>query len=146
MARVLPRRLAPVLPTTYSTTYLRSSKAPSNTRRHSKSLHHPCGHCEIFAAAAPRRAWILVSESISGLPLSRPVSVIGLAGLYPTNNLIDRSLILGSARTHSSLPCLSGSRPQFRDGKHHFHKILSVIGRSPSKRHTQTGLFPLSRD
>ena len=30
-------------------------------------------HCEIFAPAASRRTWILVSESISGLPLSRPV-------------------------------------------------------------------------
>ena len=135
MARVLPRRLAPVLPTTYSTTYLRSSKAPSNTRRHSKSLHHPCGHCEIFAAAAPRRAWILVSESMSGLPLSRPVSVIGLAGLYPTNNLIDRSLILGSARAHSSISCLSGSRPQFRGREYHI-PYLSLIGSlASSKRH-----------
>ncbi len=34
-------------------------------------------HCEVFAPAAPRRAWTRVSESISGQPLPRPVLVVG---------------------------------------------------------------------
>jgi len=51
------------------------------TRKHSEFLRHTCVHCEIFAPAASRRTWILVSESISGLPLSRPVPIIGLSGL-----------------------------------------------------------------
>ena len=62
--------------------------------RHSESLPHTCVHWEIFAPAAPRGAWILVSESISELPLSRLVRIIGSPGYYPSNNLIRRSLIL----------------------------------------------------
>ena len=69
-------------------------KLPPEWRKHSESLHHTCVHCEIFAPAASRRTWILVSESISGLPLSRPVLIIGLPGCYSSNNLISRSLIL----------------------------------------------------
>ena len=101
MARVLPRRLAPVLPTTYSWSGLDSTKVSSKKRRHSESLHHACAHCESFATAASRRTWILVSESISGLPLSRPVPIIALPGFYPSNKLIGRSPILSSIRAHS---------------------------------------------
>ena len=36
--------------------------------------------------------------SISGLLLSEPVPVTGLVGLYPANNLIGRSPILGPYR------------------------------------------------
>ncbi len=50
--------------------------------------------CEIFAAAAPRRAWDLVSVPISGLPLSWPAPVKGLVSHYLTNNLIGRGPIL----------------------------------------------------
>ncbi len=44
--------------------------------------------------AAPRRAWTLVSVSISGLPLSWPIPVKGLVSHYLTNSLIGRSPIL----------------------------------------------------
>ena len=80
-------------------------------RKHSEFLRHTCVHCEISAPAASRRTWILVSESISELPLSRLVQIIGLSGRYPGNNLIRRSPILERGlliRGHSSTPCLSG--------------------------------------
>ena len=81
--------------------------------KHSESPPHACAHWEVFAPAASRRTWIHVSESISGLPLSRPVPVlqgyiqpnlgrrpfIGLRVRCTLNSLIGRSLILGSART-----------------------------------------------
>ena len=113
MARVLPRRLAPVLPTTYSSSVLNWRKASPSMGKHSESPPHACAHWEVFAPAASRRTWIHVSESISGLPLSRPVpdlqsdaqpnleqhSFIGLRVRHTLNSLIGRSLILGSART-----------------------------------------------
>ncbi len=36
---------------------------------HSMYPYRSCLHCRVFAPAAPRRAWIRVSESISGLLL-----------------------------------------------------------------------------
>ena len=51
-------------------------------------------HCEVYAPAAPRRAWLHVSEAISGLLLSQPIRIIALEGLYPPNRLIRRSPIL----------------------------------------------------
>lgn len=47
-------------------------------------------HCKVFAPAAPRRAWIRVSESISGLLLPQPVRITGLQVHYTRNNLIRR--------------------------------------------------------
>ena len=70
---------------------------------HSKSLakakhlgfpYHTFVHCKVFAPAAPRGAGTRISVSLSGLPLSRPVLILGLVGRYPTNSLISRRLIL----------------------------------------------------
>jgi hypothetical protein len=88
-------------------------KSPLHNRKHSESLRHTFVHCGIFAPAAPRRTWILVSESISGLPLSRPVQIIALPGRYPNNKLICRSPILCSVRYHSRTSCLFGVSPTF---------------------------------
>ncbi len=44
---------------------------------HSRFPYRCFQHCKVFAPAAPRRAWIRVSESISGLLLSQPVPVVG---------------------------------------------------------------------
>ncbi len=93
VAQVLPRRLAPVLPTTYSPRYLLLTKAHT-LYEHLGSPYHTFVHCKGFAPAAPRGARTSISVSFSGLPLSRPLSIFGLVGLYPTNNLIDRQLIL----------------------------------------------------
>ena len=93
MALVLPRRLAPVLPTTYSPRYLLLAKA-HEIHEHLGSPYHTCVHCKGSAPAAPRRAGTSFSVSLSGLPLSRPVSIIGLVVHYTTNYLINRQLIL----------------------------------------------------
>ena len=93
MALVLPRRLAQVLPTTYSSCYLHITKALLKAR-HLGSPYHTFVHCKGFAPAAPRRARASISVPFSGLPLSRPLSIIGLVSHYLTNNLIDRQLIL----------------------------------------------------
>jgi hypothetical protein len=42
-------------------------------------------HCKGFAPAAPRKAWGIVSVPISGLPLLRPLSIIGLVSHYLAN-------------------------------------------------------------
>ncbi len=93
MALVLPRLLAPVLPTTYSPSYLRLAKAHV-IHEHLGFPYHTFVHCKGFAPAAPRRARTSISVSFSGLPLSRPVRILSLVGHYPTNNLIRRCLIL----------------------------------------------------
>ncbi len=92
MALVLPRLLAPVLPTTYSPSYLHLAKAQV-ILEHLGFPYHTFVHCKGFAPAAPRRAGTSISVSLSGLPLSRPVRIISLVGHYPTNNLIRRCLI-----------------------------------------------------
>ncbi len=93
MALVLPRRLAPVFPTTYSYRYLLYTKAHT-MYEHLEFPYHTLVHCKGFVPAAPRRARVSVSVPFSGLPLSRPLQIIDLVGLYPTNNLICRHLIL----------------------------------------------------
>ncbi len=93
MALVLPRRLAPVLPTTYSPRYLLLAKAHA-THEHVGSPYRTFVHCKGSAPAAPRRAGTSISVSLSGLPLSWPVPIIGLVGRYPTNYLIGRRPIL----------------------------------------------------
>ncbi len=78
---------------------------------HSGSPYRAFAHCKVFAPAAPRRAWNLVSDSISGLWLSPPVPIIGTVGRYPTVYLIGRSHILWrrsiSYSLHSSIGVLS---------------------------------------
>ena len=69
---------------------------------HSEFPYHTCVHCKGFAPAAPRRAWNLVSDSISGLLLSQPVPIIGTVGRYPTVYLIGRSHILWRRSVSSS--------------------------------------------
>ncbi len=93
MALVLPRRLAPVLPTTYSKSYLHLTKAQAMLE-HEGSPYHTCVHCKGFVPAAPRRAGTSISVSLSGLPLSWPVQIFGLVVRYTANNLICRRPIL----------------------------------------------------
>ena len=93
VALVLPRRLAPVLPTTYSPSYLHLAKAHA-LHEHLGSPYHTFVHCRGFAPAAPRRAGTSILVSLSGLPLSRPVRIKGLVVHYTANSLIRRRLIL----------------------------------------------------
>ncbi len=67
----------------------------SKDQRHLGFPRHACAHCGVFAPAAPRRAWGLVSVPISGLRLPSPVPVVGLVVRHTTNSLIGRSPILG---------------------------------------------------
>ncbi len=115
MALVLPRRLAPVLPTTYSPSYLHLAKAHA-VREHWGFPYHTCVHCKGFAPAAPRRAGTSISVSLSGLPLSWPVLIFGLVVRYTANYLISRRPILWHefGRTHHSRLCsLSGVNHSF---------------------------------
>jgi len=92
---VLPRRLTPDLPPAYSPAFLQRGKAPlRGTRGDPVTVSRiplgvggllPSPICGGFAPGAPHRAWALVSGPIWGLPLSRPLPVIGLAGRYPAN-------------------------------------------------------------
>ena len=57
---------------------------------HSNYPYHTLVHCKGFLTAAPLRARDLISVPFSGLPLSRPVPIAGLVGIYPANYLIGR--------------------------------------------------------
>lgn len=107
---MLPRLLAPVLPTAYSPRYLPLAKAHA-LHEHLGFPYHTFVHCKGFAPAAPRRARTSISVSFSGLPLSRPVWILGLVSHYLTNNLIHRRLILWrnlSKIIHSRIYLISG--------------------------------------
>ena len=76
----------------------------SSHREHSNYPYRAFAQCKGFLTAAPLRARDLISVPFSGLPLSRPVSIVGLVGRYPTNYLIDRRLI--DARLHTACVCI----------------------------------------
>ncbi len=139
MAPVLPRRLAPVLPTTYSSRYLHLTKAYPEGK-HLGFPYHTFVHCKGFAAAAPLRARVLISVPFSRLRLSSPLLIFGLVSLYLTNNLISRQLILehyfsrkGRSSTNSlsgfshSFPWLSQTQGQIID------VLLSLLPVSPKR-------------
>ncbi len=92
MGHVLPRRLARVLPPIYSKSFLHLIKA-NGFHLHLDYPYHSFLHCKGFSPAAPRKARDLISVPFSGLLLPQPVQIIGLVGLYPTNNLIRHRLI-----------------------------------------------------
>jgi len=81
------------LPTSYSPSYLDLIKEFVE-RTHSGCPCRAFAHCKVCAPAALRRAWLHVSEAISGLSLSRPVRIIGLLSFYLNNSLIRRSPIV----------------------------------------------------
>ena len=78
---------------------------------HSEFPYRTVVQCKVFAPAAPRRARILVSESVSGLLLSQPVPIIGTVSHYLTVYLIGRSHVLWRWRVsdfrHSRLEAVS---------------------------------------
>ncbi len=77
---------------------------PMLMHEHVGSPYHTFVHCKGSAPAAPRRAGTSISVSLSGLPLSRPVPIVGLVGHYPTNNLIGRHPILRREFQIQSIP------------------------------------------
>ncbi len=56
---------------------LKSQEKTGSYPSHLEFPGHDFSHCQVFAPAAPRRVWIRVSESISGLCLPTPVRVDG---------------------------------------------------------------------
>ncbi len=112
---VLPRRLAPVLPTTYSPSSLHLTKALP-LAKHLESPYHAFAHCKGSVTAAPLRARTSISVSFSRPRLSSPLLIVGLVSRYLTNSLISRRLILRpdvSRKKHSSTNSLFSFRLSF---------------------------------
>ena len=129
MALGLPRRLAPVLPTIYSPSFLRLAKAYSKSK-HLGFPYHAFAHCKDFAPAAPLRARTLISVSFSRWGLSSPLLILGLVSLYLTNSLISRRLILWrflSGKEHSSAFLLSGFNLSFPRVSQTKGQIIDVL-------------------
>ncbi len=61
---------------------------------HAASLRQAFAHCAKFPTAASRRSLDRVSVPVWLIILSDQLSIEGLVGHYPTNNLMDRGLIL----------------------------------------------------
>ena len=129
MALVLPRRLAPVLPTTYSPSSLHLAKALPEVK-HLESPYHTFVHCKESLAAALLGARVSVSVPFSGLGLSSPLLIKGLVSHYLTNSLISRRLILWpwvSKKIHSSILFLSGFTLSFPRLSQTIRQIIDVL-------------------
>ena len=103
---------------------------------HSMSPYRSCLHCRVFAPAAPRRAWIRVSESISGLLLPQPVLITGLTVRYTGVNLIRRRPIQRrylSTTKHSSTSDPSGIIPSFPGLSRTLGQVIHVLLSSPPR-------------
>ena len=61
---------------------------------HAAWLHQACAHCAIFPTAASRRSLGRVSVPVWPIILSNRLPIVALVGLYPTNKLMGRGLIL----------------------------------------------------
>ncbi len=61
---------------------------------HAVLLDQACAHCPIFPTAASRRSLGRVSVPVWLIVLSDQLWIVALVGLYPTNKLIQRRLIL----------------------------------------------------
>ncbi len=61
---------------------------------HAVLLDQACAHCPIFPTAASRRSLGRVSVPVWLVVLSDQLWIVALVGLYPTNQLIQRRLIL----------------------------------------------------
>ena len=61
---------------------------------HAVLLDQACAHCPIFPTAASRRSPGRVSVPMWLAILSDQLKIVALVGLYPTNKLILRGLIL----------------------------------------------------
>ncbi len=61
---------------------------------HAALLRQGCPHCAIFPTAASRRSLGRVSVPVWLIILSDQLTILGLVGLYPTNYLMVRGLIL----------------------------------------------------
>ncbi len=60
---------------------------------HTALLRQAFAHCAKFPTAASRRSLDRVSVPVWLIILSDQLSVLGLVGRYPTNNLMERGLI-----------------------------------------------------
>ncbi len=61
---------------------------------HAALLRQGFPHCAIFPTAASRRSLGRVSVPVWLIILSDQLTIVGLVGHYPTNNLMVRGLIL----------------------------------------------------
>ena len=62
---------------------------------HAASLRQAFAHCARFPTAASRRSLGRVSVPVWLIVLSDQLRIVALVGLYPTNKLIRRELVLG---------------------------------------------------
>ena len=61
---------------------------------HAALLDQACAHCPRFPTAASRRSLGRVSVPVWLIVLSDQLPIVALVGLYPTNQLIGRRLLL----------------------------------------------------
>ena len=104
--------------------------------RHSGSPCRAFAHCTVFAPAAPRRAWIRVSGSISGLLLPQPVRMTGTPVRYTGVHLIRRRPIQGrrlSATQPSSRGGPSGLSPSFPGVPRTLGQVIHVLLSRPPR-------------
>jgi hypothetical protein len=93
---------------------------PKTFFTHAALLDQACAHCPIFPTAASRRSLGRVSVPMWLIILSDQLPIIALVGLYPTNKLIRRRLLLRrlaplTLRFHAVLAAVSRRYPPPQD-------------------------------
>ena len=83
-----------MLLTYYTSSILKVLYNPRAFITHAALLDQAFAHCPIFPTAASRRSLGRVSVPVWLIILSDQLWIVGLVGLYPTNYLIQRGLIL----------------------------------------------------
>ena len=89
--------LIPQVPS--SSSLLKELYNPKAFITHAAWLDQSCLHCPIFPTAASRRSLGRVSVPVWLVILSDQLQIVGLVGLYPTNYLICRGLLLKRVST-----------------------------------------------
>ena len=101
---------------------------------HAALLHQAFAHCGRFLTAASRRSLDRVSVPVWLVILSDQLRIVGLVGLYPTNNLIRRGPLPKRIntlirRSYAALATLSGSYSSL------WGTFLRVTQPSAARRH-----------
>ncbi len=105
---------------------------------HAALLGQAFAHCRRFSTAATRRCLGSVSVPVRRATLSRPLCIIALVGLYPTNKLVQRSLLPG--RNHTFDPHLLKDADVIR----HYLQFPTAIPDPGVDNYALLSLTPLS--
>ncbi len=134
------------VPSSFPSSPLKELYDPKAFITHAAWLDQAFAHCPIFPTAASRGSLDRVSVPVWLIVLSDQLSIVALVGRYPTNKLMDRSLIpsrlttlLTQSADHVRLFGISSGFPELSPARGYISYVL--LTRAP----LYSGVAPLSR-